>query len=75
MAALSMAGVPVAEFAPRKIKLAIVGTGTADKDQVAFMVKRLLPRAGEMKSDSADALACAICTAHHLPLELKRGAA
>ena len=75
MAALSMAGVPVAEFAPRKIKLAIVGTGTADKDQVAFMVKRLLPRAGEMKSDSADALACAICTAHHLPLDVKRGAA
>ena len=72
MAALAMAGIPVA---PRKIKLAIVGTGTADKDQVAFMVKRLLPRAGEMKSDSADALACAICTAHHLPLDLKRGAA
>lgn len=75
MAALAMAGLSVAEFAPRKIKLAIVGTGTADKDQIAFMVKRLLPRAGEMKADSADALACAICTAHHLPVELKRGAA
>jgi crossover junction endodeoxyribonuclease RuvC len=53
-----------------------VGTGTADKDQVKFMVQRLLPRAGEMKLDAADALACAICTAHHLPAELrKKGAA
>ena len=75
MAALAMAGLPVAEFAPRKIKLSVVGTGTADKDQVAFMVKRLLPRAGEMKADAADALACAICTAHHLPQDIKRGAA
>ena len=75
MAALSMAGIGVAEFAPRKIKLAIVGTGTADKEQVMFMVKRLLPRAGEMKADAADALACAICTAHHLPIDLKKGAA
>ncbi|KCZ84989.1 Holliday junction resolvase [Hyphomonas adhaerens MHS-3] len=75
MAALAMGGVPVAEFAPRKIKLAVVGTGTADKDQVMFMVKRLLPKAADLKSDSADALACAICAAHHLPTDLKRGAA
>jgi crossover junction endodeoxyribonuclease RuvC len=72
MAALAMAGVPVSEYAPRQIKLAVVGTGTADKDQVKFMVQRLLPRAGEMKLDAADALACAICTAHHLPAELRR---
>ena len=75
MAALAMAGIPVAEFAPRQIKLSVVGTGTADKDQVKFMVQRLLPRAGEMKLDAADALACAICAAHHLPLHMKRGAA
>jgi crossover junction endodeoxyribonuclease RuvC len=76
MAALAMAGVPVSEFAPRQIKLSVVGTGTADKDQMKFMVQRLLPRAGEMKLDAADALACAICTAHHLPAELrKKGAA
>ncbi len=72
MAALAMAGVPVSEYAPRQIKLAVVGTGTADKEQVKFMVQRLLPRAGEMKLDAADALACAICTAHHLPAELRR---
>lgn len=75
MAALSMAGVPVAEFAPRQIKLTVVGTGTADKDQVKFMVQRLLPRAGEMKLDAADALACAICAAHHRPHQMKKGAA
>jgi crossover junction endodeoxyribonuclease RuvC len=76
MAALAMAGVPVSEYAPRQIKLAVTGTGAADKDQVKFMVQRLLPRAGEMKIDAADALACAICTAHHLPAELrKKGAA
>jgi crossover junction endodeoxyribonuclease RuvC len=75
MAALAMGGVPVAEFAPRKIKLAVVGTGTADKEQVMFMVKRLLPKAADLKSDSADALACAICAAHHLPADMKRGAA
>ena len=75
MAALSMAGVHVAEFAPRQIKLTVVGTGTADKDQVKFMVQRLLPRAGEMKLDAADALACAICAAHHRPHQMKKGAA
>lgn len=75
MAALARSGLCVSEFAPRKIKLSVVGTGKADKTQIMFMVQRLLPRAGEMKEDAADALACAICTAHHLPLDLKRGAA
>jgi crossover junction endodeoxyribonuclease RuvC len=36
------------------------------------MVRRLLPRAGDMKLDAADALACAICTAHHMPPALRR---
>lgn len=75
MAALSRGGVSVFEFAPRKIKRSIVGTGTADKDQMSFMVSRLLPRAGKMTADAADALACAICTAHHLPLEFRGQAA
>ncbi|MEO0467078.1 MAG: crossover junction endodeoxyribonuclease RuvC [Pseudomonadota bacterium] len=65
MAALARGGVEVSEHAPRQIKLAVVGTGAADKDQVAFMVQRLLPRAGKVTSDAADALACAICAAHH----------
>ena len=75
MAALACFGTPVAEFAPRKIKLAVVGTGNAEKEQVGFMVARLLPKAGKMTSDAADALACAICAAHHLPHDLKRGVA
>lgn len=68
MTALAVSGVDVAEFAPRRIKQTVVGSGKADKDQVAFMVKRLLPRAGDVKSDAADALACAICAAHHKPM-------
>ncbi|MEO0817549.1 MAG: crossover junction endodeoxyribonuclease RuvC [Pseudomonadota bacterium] len=64
MAALAREGVTVSEHAPRQIKLAVVGTGGADKDQVAFMVQRLLPRAGKVTADAADALACAICAAH-----------
>jgi crossover junction endodeoxyribonuclease RuvC len=77
MAALAREGVSVSEHAPRRIKLAVVGTGGADKAQVAFMVQRLLPRAGAMGSDAADALACAICAAHHLPAVglIKRGVA
>lgn len=70
MAALARGGVDVHEFAPRRIKSAVVGSGAADKDQIAFMVARLLPRAGTMTSDAADALACAICTAHYLPSAL-----
>ena len=72
MTALSFCGLEVAEFAPRAIKLAVVGTGKADKEQVGFMVARLLPRAGPMTADAADALACAICTAHHLPVRRLR---
>lgn len=75
MTALSFHGLEVAEFAPRTIKQTVVGSGKADKDQVQFMVKRLLPRAGKLASDSADALACAICTAHHLPSLRRKGAA
>lgn len=75
MTALSYSGLEVAEFSPRSIKLAVVGTGKADKDQVAFMVARLLPRAGKMREDAADALACAICTANNMPPGALRGAA
>ena len=75
MTALAVSLIEVAEFSPRRIKQSVVGTGKADKDQIAFMVKRLLPRAGEMKADAADALACAICTAHHRPPTPVRGVA
>ena len=72
MAALAGAGLKVHEYATRKVKLSVVGTGGADKDQVAFMVRRLLPRAGNVSADAADALAVAICAAHHRPVSPQR---
>jgi crossover junction endodeoxyribonuclease RuvC len=59
-------GVEVAEYAPLKIKNAVVGYGLAAKGQVQFMVARLLEleRAPE-PADAADALAVAICHIHH----------
>jgi crossover junction endodeoxyribonuclease RuvC len=75
MTSLSFHGLEVSEFAPTAIKRAIVGSGRADKDQIQFMIARLLPRAGKMKADAADALACAICTAHNLPHKQIQGAA
>ncbi|MBI1186548.1 MAG: crossover junction endodeoxyribonuclease RuvC [Alphaproteobacteria bacterium] len=65
LAACARAQLPVAEYAPTTIKKALVGTGGADKTQVAFMVRRLLPTAGEMSADAADALAAALCHAAH----------
>ena len=70
------AGLPVAEYATRLVKKAVVGAGNADKAQVGFMVRRLLPAAGETCSDSADALAVAIAHAHLRASALRiRGAA
>lgn len=60
MLAPAKAGLTVAEYSPNLIKKAVVGAGHADKSQIAFMVKRLLPTAGEVKADAADALAVAI---------------
>ena len=59
------AGLPVAEYAATVVKKAVVGTGAAEKSQVGFMIRRLLPTAGETTSDAADALAVAIAHAHH----------
>ncbi|MET0657137.1 MAG: crossover junction endodeoxyribonuclease RuvC [Steroidobacteraceae bacterium] len=54
----------VFEYAPRAVKLAVVGTGSAQKDQVQLMVKRLLNISGPLGADAADALAIALCHAH-----------
>jgi crossover junction endodeoxyribonuclease RuvC len=64
MLAPASAGLPVAEYAAKVVKKAVVGTGGADKHQVAFMIARLLPAAGSPVADAADALAVAICHAH-----------
>ena len=59
-------GLPVAEYAPLAIKSAVVGYGLAAKEQVQFMVTRLLELDEAPKSpDAADALAIAICHVHH----------
>jgi crossover junction endodeoxyribonuclease RuvC len=63
LAILSQQNVQVSEYATRRIKKALVGTGSAEKDQVAFMVRRLLPQSGSVSADAADALAAAICHA------------
>ena len=60
----SRAGLLVAEYAATVVKKSVVGTGGADKTQVAFMIRRLLPTAGDPKADAADALAVAITHAH-----------
>lgn len=61
----ALAGLPVAEYGARSVKLSVVGTGAASKEQVSMMVGRLLPGAALRRSDAADALAIAICHAHH----------
>jgi crossover junction endodeoxyribonuclease RuvC len=58
------AGLPVYEYAANLVKKSVVGAGHADKRQIAMMVGRLLPGV-EAKADAADALAVAICHAHH----------
>jgi crossover junction endodeoxyribonuclease RuvC len=60
------AGIEVGEYAPKLVKKAVVGTGTAEKSQVHAMVQRLLPGANIAGPDAADALAVAITHAHHL---------
>jgi crossover junction endodeoxyribonuclease RuvC len=59
-------GVPVGEYLPMIVKKAVVGTGHADKVQVQTMVRHMLPGCEISTADAADALAVAICHAHHL---------
>ena len=61
----ALAGLPVAEYSANLIKKSVVGAGHADKSQVQMMVRRLLPGCLLASPDAADALAVAICHAHH----------
>ncbi len=65
MLAPALAGLEVAEYAPNKVKKSVVGSGHADKRQISMMVSMLLPKARVDSPDAADALAIAICHAHH----------
>ncbi len=58
-------GLCVGEYAPNKVKKTVVGVGHADKGQVAHMVRVQLPGVDLAGADAADALAIAICHAHH----------
>lgn len=58
-------GIPVAEYPPNLIKKSVVGSGHAAKEQIQLMVKTLLPGSQVDSADAADALAIAICHAHH----------
>jgi len=59
------AGLRVAEYAPNAVKKAVIGVGHGDKKQIQMMVKVLMPKAVYDTEDAADALAIAICHAHH----------
>lgn len=65
LTACGLAALPVSEYAPRLVKKSLVGTGAGDKSQVAMMVRQLLPSCEIKTEDASDALAVAICHAHH----------
>ena len=65
MLAPAHAGLSVAEYAANLVKKSISGYGHADKNQVTQMIKMLMPSAELNSSDAADALAIAVCHAHH----------
>jgi crossover junction endodeoxyribonuclease RuvC len=59
------AGLAVAEYAPNVVKKTVVGAGHGEKAQIRVMIGVLLPKADPQSEDAADALAIAICHAHH----------
>lgn len=74
MVAPSMFGLSVAEYPANLVKKSVVGAGHAEKEQVQMMIKTLLYGV-EASSDAADALAVAICHAHHRMSQIRMGAA
>jgi crossover junction endodeoxyribonuclease RuvC len=61
----ALRGLPVGEYAANLVKKSVVGTGHAEKGQIQMMIKILLPAANFKGADAADALAIAVCHAHH----------
>jgi crossover junction endodeoxyribonuclease RuvC len=57
-------GIEVAEYTPREVKMSVAGSGGATKEQVEFMVRRLLGLRGPLQVDASDALAVAMCHLH-----------
>jgi crossover junction endodeoxyribonuclease RuvC len=67
---VALSGLPLTEYAARLVKKSITGSGKADKIQMQTMVKLLLPQSSTTNADAADALAIAICHAHHRGIAL-----
>jgi crossover junction endodeoxyribonuclease RuvC len=65
LCAVGRSALPMAEYAPRLVKQSVTGTGAATKQQVQHMVRQLLSLEGRLAADAADALAIAVCHAHH----------
>ena len=61
----ALAGLRVAEYAPNAVKKAVIGVGHGEKRQIHMMVRVLMPKASFDGDDAADALAIAVCHAHH----------
>jgi len=65
--------IPLKEYSPREVKKSVVGNGAASKDQVQFMIKKLLGlRKMKMTYDESDALAVAVCHAFKMNLGTRR---
>ena len=75
MLAPAQAGLDVAEYAPNTVKKVVVGVGHADKKQVEHMVQMQFPGVNFVGPDSVDALAVALCHAHHAQFSGKLDAA
>ena len=76
LVACAEGGLAVGEYTPRQIKLAVVGEGSAEKDQVQYMVRQLLALEDVPRPDhAADALAAAICYTTHEGFARRTGAA
>lgn len=71
----AQAGLPIGEYAPNAVKKAVVGVGHADKGQIGHMIGLHFPGAAVDGPDAADALAVALCHAHHLQSEGRLAAA
>jgi len=68
------AGLPIAEYSPREVKQAVVGSGSASKEQVQFMVKNILTlKEAPHPYDATDALAVALCHVHRLKMDAMIG--
>ena len=69
------AGLTVAEYAPNVVKKTVIGAGHGEKAQIRMMIRVLLPKADPQSEDAADALAIAVCHAHHRTSVIMKAAA